>query len=308
MRTATQEGGAAQAPANLKGLFGELGDLKRVRSAGRDGSIASRLFRSAWGDLAAGRDPRAVALAVTAAALAAARLGDIDGELLAAVGLPAEDAAPILQNAIEDVAGGLDGSLRAELAFAVGRERVPSSASPPAFVEALERQPRAGVTCPGQPRVLLQPPENHAEHCLAVAIYGVLLSPVYGADIATVFLAGLSHHFHNAGLPDSGFSGEMLLGKHLTTVMDHFTDAALSHLAPPLRDEVLRARRILSDAGTPEGRAFHAADVIDRVLEIGQHLRAASLTMEQVLCDMALGHEGPVKPFHDRVLREMALP
>jgi hypothetical protein len=78
-------------------------------------------------------------------------------------------------------------------------------------------------------------------------------------------------------------------------------------LPPRLREEVQAARSILLDAATPEGRAFHAADVIDRVLQIAQHLRAASLTMERVLNEMHLVHEGPVKPFHDRVLREISL-
>ncbi|WP_204268457.1 hypothetical protein, partial [Escherichia coli] len=67
----------------------------------------------------------------------------------------------------------------------------------PAFVAALAEQPRAGVTCPGKPRILFEPPENHAEHCLVVAVYGVVLSPFYRADPGTVFLAAMAHHFHN---------------------------------------------------------------------------------------------------------------
>jgi len=34
------------APAHLANLFRELNDLKRIRSAGRTGSIAARLFRA----------------------------------------------------------------------------------------------------------------------------------------------------------------------------------------------------------------------------------------------------------------------
>ena len=62
------------------------------------------------------------------------------------------------------------------------------------------------------------------------------------------------------------------------------------------------ARAILKDAATAEGCAFHAADVIDCVLQIRQHLRAASLTMNVVLKDMKLVHDGPVRPFHEQVL------
>ncbi len=47
--------------------------------------------------------------------------------------------------------------------------------------------------------------------------------------------------------------------------------------------------------------------MIDRVLEIEQHLRAASATMDTVLHTYELVHAGPVKPFHDRVLAEVGL-
>ena len=43
-------------------------------------------------------------------------------------------------------------------------------------------------------------------------------------------------------------------------------------------------------------------------MQIAQHLRAASTTMADVLGDMALVHDGPVKPFHDAVLADMDLP
>ena len=198
--------------------------------------------------------------------------------------------------------------LRSALVGAIAVPPPPSPGALPRFVHQLEAQPRAGVTCPGRPRILLEPAENHAEHCLVVAVYGVILAPRYGADPAVVFLASLAHHLHNAGMPDAGFTGEMLLNHHLDTVMRHFVNDALAALDPPLRRLTVQARAVLADADTPEGRAFHAADVIDRVLEIGQHLRAASLTMDTVLGEMALVHDGPVKGFHDRVLAEMRIP
>ena len=49
-------------------------------------------------------------------------------------------------------------------------------------------------------------------------------------------------------------------------------------------------------------------DLIDRVAQIAQHLRAATLTMDTVLGTMELVHDGPVKPFHDHVLAEIGLP
>jgi len=292
----------------LGGLLGEIGDLKRIRSAGRLGSIATRLFRLAWAELTGGAAAADVAHRVTAQALAAARLGDLDRSLLVNAGLPTAEVDAILRRAVEEITVRIEEPLRSTLMDAIA---VPSSdlgGAQPRFVALLEDQPRAGVTCPGRPRIVLQPAENHAEHCLVVAVYGVLLSPRYGADAAVVFLAALAHHLHSAGMPDAGFTGEMLLGDRLEAVMQHFTGDALASLGPDLHCRVVEARACLIDAETSEGRAFHAADVVDRVLEIAQHLRSASLTMETVLGDMALVHDGPMKPFHDRVLAEMRLP
>ncbi len=289
-------------------LFTELNDLKRVHSAGRMSSIASRLFRQSWCELVNGGSASTVATRISAHALTAARLGDVDADVLSAAGLSPAEIVEIRQAAIEAVAPDLQATARAAFQCAIADPWRGSSVVPvPNFVSALERQPRAGITSPGRPRILLEPPENHAEHCLMVAVYAVLLAPSYGADYGRAFLASLAHHFHNAGLPDSGFTGEMLLGPHLATVMDHFTAACLEELDQPLRSAVLDARTILSDATTPEGRAFHAADVLDRVLQTNQYFRAASLTPGRVLEETELVHAGPVKAFQDDVLRQAGL-
>ena len=52
---------------------------------------------------------------------------------------------------------------------------------------------------------------------------------------------------------------------------------------------------------------FHAADAIDRVLQISQYRRAGALTASQMLDEMELVHAGPVKTFQDQVLREAGL-
>ncbi len=287
-------------------LLREIGDLKRITSAGRRGSIATRLFRSAWAELVSGREPTVVALGITARALAATRLGDLDSEALTDLGLSSDEAASVVRAGLDDVSDAVSPALRLGLREALIGAPV-ASVAVPAFVTALEGQPRAGVTCPGRPRIVLLPAESHAEHCLVVAVYGVLLSPRDDADVGTVFLAALAHHLHNAVMPDSGFTGEMLLGPQLAPLMRRASARALAELPPGLRANVEAACRILPDAETPEGRAFHAADVLDRVLEIEQHLATRRLTMDVVLRDMALVHEGPVKPFHDRVLIEMGL-
>ncbi|MCJ2075032.1 HD domain-containing protein [Methylobacterium sp. E-016] len=296
------------APAELRDLLVEMNDLKRVRSAGRVGSIAERLFAQGWSALTGGTPAEDVALDVAATALAATRLCDLDAAFLAAAGLPDEAVSGVLVEGFDSVTTALDPHLRDALRDRLRHRAEHQQGTVPGFVAALAQQPRAGVTCPGRPRILLEPPENHAEHCLVVAVYGVVLSPFYRADPATVFLAAMAHHFHNAAMPDAGFTGEMLLGDHLGPIMARTTQWALDELDGPLRESVERARAVLPDDATAEGRAFHAADCIDRVLQIAQHLRAASLTMGTVLDEMELVHAGPVKGFHYRVLADMRIP
>jgi 5'-deoxynucleotidase YfbR-like HD superfamily hydrolase len=282
----------------------ELNDLKRITSAGREGTIATRLFRNAWCRLIAGALPMEVCEATVADALAAARLGDLDAEAMGAVGLVPSEIRRVRGAAMAQMVRQIPGAG----VFVGGLDAPPVlSAAPPPFVEALAAQPRAGVTCPGKPRLLLLPPESHAEHCLMVAVYGALLARFYRADAGTVFLASLAHHLHNALLPDSGFTGEMLLADHLAPAFEAATNLALARLEEPLRGRVTAARGILPDTSTPEGRAFHAADTLDRVLQTQWHLQAAGVTMAQVLGEMELVHDGPVKGFQDRVLAEAGI-
>lgn len=305
--SADERGGPA-APLALRELLVEAGDLKRVRSAGRYGSIAERLFARGWACLTGGASPDEVALEIAATALAATRLCDLDAAFLSAAGLPDESVTRILVAGFDAVTEAVEEPLRSRLRERLIAREDMREGSVPAFVGALASQPRAGVTCPGKARILLEPPENHAEHCLVVAVYGVVLSPFYRADPGVVFLAAMAHHFHNAAMPDAGFTGEMLLGDDLADVVATTAGWALDELEPDLAETVERARAVLPDDATAEGRAFHAADSIDRVLQIAQHLRAASLTMETVLDDMELVHAGPVKGFQDRVLRDMRIP
>lgn len=298
---AAREGDAAA----LMPLLRELGHLKRITSAGRQGSIATRLFTRAYGALIAGDDAAAVMRVTVASALAAARLGDLDTEKLGALGLSSADTLLVLQRGFDAVSDSVDRELAAELRTALAADL--GRAAVPAFVTALAEQPRAGVTCPGRPRLMLQPAENHAEHSLLVALYGVLLSPTYRADPTSVFLAGLGHHFHNAAMPDSGFTGEVLLGDLLDDVIARARHGAMAALPPRLQGLFADALAPIGYDDSPEGRAFNAADVVDRVLEIEQHMVTREATMKMVLDDYQLVHAGPVKPFHDRVLAEVGL-
>ncbi len=62
-----------------------------------------------------------------------------------------------------------------------------------------------------------------------------------------------------------------------------------------------------ADAVAPESQAFHTADVLDRVLQVHHHARAAAFTASQALDDLELVHAGPVQTFHHRVLAAAGL-
>ncbi len=288
--------------AGLRPLLAELCDLKRVRAAQTYGrSLAETGFRRAWGDLLAGGATEAVALRETAAAVAATRLGAIDRAVLLDGGLNASEATDVLQDGFDTVAAPIESGLRRRLRAAL-EEGAVAVQDPPPFVARLEAQPRAGATRPGCARLVLEPPESHADHCMTVASMGVLLAGVYGAEPGTVFLMGLAHHLHNADLPDGGFTGEELLGDHLGPVMRRFTDRALGELPPGLCVRVEAARDHLADVETPEGRAFNAADVSDRVLQMAHYAQSASFELRQALVDLDLVHPGPLQRFHQDVL------
>ena len=291
----------------LLGVLRELGNLKRVRSAGRPGSIAERLFTAAWSGLLGGRPVEEVWRQTTAEALAASRLGDLDHAALRAVGLSHDETQEVLLLGLREAATNIDERIVQQLIASMQGDRSFEGHPLPPFVGQLAAQPRAGATSPGHPRLLFEPPESHAEHCLMVAVYGVLVSPTWGAKPATVFLAGLSHHLHNALLPDSGFVGEVLLGEALEPACTRATEQALADLPPELAAKVRISREILLAADTPEGRAFHAADTLDRVLQVEHHLRAARTTLDFVLDDMELIHAGAVRPFQLTVIAAMGL-
>ncbi len=323
--------------AVVAGPFREVGDLKRVRVAHADGSAAQRAFARSWAALVGGADPARVAAQECAAALAGARLAGVDAGVLRACGLSPEEAVAVLGRAVDEVAAPLhpatlarahaalpglvdaaadaaadgapdrDTGPRAGPGAAPDRDTGPRGGAPPAFVGALSRQPRAGATAPNRPRLVVEPPENHAEHCWAVAVYGALLADDLEADPADAFLLGLAHHLHNAVLPDAGFAGEMLLGAHLEPVLERLAERELATLPDALAARVRALLPRRADAATPVGRAFHAADVLDRVLQVHHHARAAGFTADQALVDLELVHAGPVTDYHHAVLAAAGL-
>lgn len=286
--------------ADLRPLLSEIGDAKRVRVASAPGSLAEQAFVRAWARLAQGENVELVAISETAAAVARARLAGIDAEVLRSAGLSDHDTLVVLQRAFDQLGGAVHTDIRSRLRAAM--PLMCEATTAPGLAAALCRQPRAGATCPGLPRIIVEPPESHGDHCFTVAVYGGLISPLVGSDPATPFLLGLAHHLHNVELPDAGFAGEVLLGDHLPRVITVLEERELAALPAPLAQRLREVSALRADAAVPASQAFHAADVIDRVLQVHHHAQAAAFTASQALDDLQLVHAGTVQSFHYDVL------
>ena len=140
-----------------------------------------------------------------------------------------------------------------------------------------------------------------------VAVYGVLAAPLYGADPATAFLTGLSHHLHNAFLPDAGDAGDVLLGDKLRPLMEVFRARAIAEMPEALHQPVRDALSAVYESDTPSAKAFQTGDVLDRVLEMEWHASSAAFTLSVALEDMDIVHPGPVQAFQQEVMREAGL-
>ena len=294
----------------LRPLLARLTDLKRVRTPDSGGeSLAATGFRRAWAALVAGEEPRAVALRETALAVAATELAGIDADVLRAGGLTVEAALAVQQKALAVAAMQVEPLLVAELHSALESVSPALGGAQPAFVDRLARQPRAGATHPTKQRLILEPPESHADHCYSTAVMAVLVGPWAGdSGYGRAFVCALSHHLHNAALPDAGFAGEALLGQHLEPVMARFTEVALHQLPADLARAVREARELLPYPDSAAAKAFHAADVLDRVLEMVHYDRVAQFRTQQALGDLELVHAGPLRAFQNEVLTAAGVP
>lgn len=291
-------------------LFREIGNTKRIRAAESDDSMAAQMFERAWRRLGGGENLRSVAAGIVAEAVVAANLGAIDRRVLRSARLSDEEIEIVLTRSL-NAAAPLDARTRAELLGEIkkiARANETENLFPAArFVEKLKRQPRSGATKTGAAKRIFDQPENHAEHCLAVAVNGALLAARYEAEFETVFLIGLIHHFHNAYLPDSGFAGEEALGEFLPRVFEAFRRECLAELPENLHEKIWRLFEIIETAAAPEARAFHAADVIDRVLQMKHHAEANEFTLRYAMEEAELVHAGAVQEFHYDVLRQAKL-
>ena len=293
--------------AALVPLFREIGNLKRVRAANLSDSFAAKLFERAWRQIIGGANVRTVAVGTARKALIGANLGAIDAEVLRSANLKTSEIETILHRALESVAAPVDAGLQTEMRDLIDETESSDETQNPHFVELLNRQPRSGATKVGAPKLIFDAPENHGEHTIIVAVYACLLAPIFAADLETVFLATLAHHFHNAYLPDSGFAGEESLGEFLPAIFDAFRRKCLAEVPETLHGKINNALKIIETADAPEAKAFHAADVIDRVLQMRHHAEANEFTLKYAMEEAELVHAGAVQDFHYEVLQSAKL-
>lgn len=296
--------------ARLHPLLARVNDCKRIRTAATSTSLAGERFALSWTDLASGAVVVDIAVREAAAALVACELAGVDARALRAGGFDDAAIVEVFERAVRRAGGALTTTWCARLvaalpALVAGGRDAPRVA--PAFVAPLQAQPRAGATHPEEGRLILEPAESHADHAWAVAVSAALVAGDLEADVAAPFLAGLSHHLHNAELPDAGFAGEELLGDRLAPLVAHLRDRALAALPAPLAAAAVASLELLPAAASPEAMAFHAADVIDRVLEVVHFDRVARFRKEHALETLGLVHPGPLKSFQDGVLAATGL-
>ncbi|BCM90520.1 hypothetical protein IAD21_02374 [Abditibacteriota bacterium] len=251
--------------ADILPLLREVNDLKRVRVASREGSLAEQLFMRAWGRLARGEPLKDVAASETARAVVAARLGGIDAEVLSEAGLNDEEIGSIFERAFDSITTGLNSEFAEQLKAAINPESgfEPNDTELPQFVLLLARQPRVRTKPAGAVRMT----ESHAEHCGVVAVNSYLVASSYGAAPERAFFMGLCHNVHYAFLPDAGATGEQLLGDKLTEVVEACRGRALAQLPAWLQHEARASLESLSRGDTTESRAFQTGDSADDTLE-----------------------------------------
>ena len=292
----------------LLGLLRELNDTKRLYSynLGQD-SYATWVFRQACGAVSKGYALEADVWC--AAMVGAARLGAITPDVLRDGGLDEAERTAILKESIlthEVLPKKVCDSLTTAC-HSIEKVLLEISATRVDWVDRLATAPRAGATCPGKPRIALEPPEMHSDHCAMVAVYAYLLADFFDADREDAWLIGLCHHFHNAYLPDAGFTGEMLLGTHLGKLIETWRSRVIDGLPERFRSRVIRLFDEITGVATPLAKTFHAADTIDRIVQMEHYERAAQFRVRHALVDLNLVHEGAAQAFQHELLKSIGL-
>ena len=309
--------------SKISSLCIELQDLKRQKPKGYAFSIAEQLFIEGWQRILAGEEHSQIAFTITAKALLSITLPGFESGFFKELNFEVDTVADILTGTLQtvvdkyelpiDTADQLQKALSHHIeaiatasgtANTIDDQHFEDSAQ---FVYDLIKQPRAGATNPNSSRMLLLPPESHADHCLITAVFAVLFASKYKADPGQSFLIAMSHHIHNAILPDMGFAGETALEKHLPYILDTSRKKALAKLPGTLQSELLHAIHTHENILVPEGEASAAADVTDRVLDIFWRLKASKISKEQLLDDLELIHPGPIQSFQNDFIKQLDL-
>lgn len=289
-------------------LLRELNDIKRLyaRNLGAR-SFATRVFFGATKPLHLG-DPLNADV-WCAAIVCAARLGAITPHILNDIGVTPKERLAVYQNSIQthsslpqniksallDAAKNLDG---------VSVEKAEGHCE---WVEYLATSPRAGATCPGKPRIALEPAEMHSDHCILVATNAYILAGIFGANKEDAWLISLCHHLHNAYLPDAGFTGEVLLGSHLQSIIDSQRNRTLKNVSKNYQERITSLFKEIDDLESPLAQTFHAADTIDRVIQMEHYERAANFKVISALEDFNIVHEGSAQQFQFELLNSIGI-
>ena len=296
-------------PTHALSLFKELNELKRIKSNTSNGlSFAEAAFAVAVEYCDPPKSDKSIEQLVTMF-LAGSRLGFLNYNNLSSVGLTADQILNIFRETIDSFQVELDAlkiNLRLETSNSLVSFDVPKLRANE-LVNGLISQPRAGPTTPGKPRVVLYPVESHADHCMMVAAYAFLLSPFYGSDPTDSFLIGLFHHLHNLILPDSGYAGECLLGNHLTKSIESARSLAMTSLSTRTSSKLSCIFKEIEKASSPVAKAFHAADCLDRVLQMQYYEKAHNFSVTHAIEELDLIHDGPVKSFQLDTLKSFGL-
>ena len=306
--TKTGSGGIGTEIAEHMDFLREINDVKRLYACNLGPhSYTSLVFFGATKALHCNEPLQAAVWC--AAIVGAARLGAITPSVLKEIGIDRFDRTVVLKNSIlvhESLAMPLLGCLTdaCELLDQICVEDTPNNSD---WVTRLAESPRAGATCPGKPRIALEPAEMHSDHCIMVAAYGFLLADTFGANREDAWLIGLCHHLHNAYLPDAGFTGEILLGNHLEPVIDSLRLRVLNIFSAHYRHRVSRLFDEINDLESPLAQTFHAADTIDRVVQMEHYERAAQFRVAQALEEFNLVHEGAAQEFQHGLLQSIGI-
>jgi 5'-deoxynucleotidase YfbR-like HD superfamily hydrolase len=289
-------------------LLRELNDIKRLyaRNLGSH-SLATQVFFGATKPLHL-REPLNADL-WCAAIVCAARLGAITPHILNDIGVAPEERLAVYQNSIKTHTA-LPQNVKNTLLHAaksLDSVSIEKAESPSEWVANLAASPRAGATCPGKPRIALEPAEMHSDHCILVATNAYILADIFGAKKEDAWLISLCHHLHNAYLPDAGFTGEVLLDTQLKSIIDSQRSRVLKNLTKDYQERIIELFSEIDDLTSPLAQTFHAADTIDRVIQMEHYERAANFKVINALEDFNLVHEGSAQRFQHELLNSIGI-